>query len=240
VTLPAVLVAPGSLAAGRTVPLDDDEAHHLAVRRIPPGSPVEAFDGAGTTARATMVLTGTAVSLAIGPVTVTEPPPELVLAVGAGDRDRFVALAERCTELGVTTLVPLRTERTRGVESRVRDVTLDRARRRAREACKQARNPWAARVESPVDLEHLRGIAGVGRWLLADAAGGACPSIGSHEAVGWLVGPEGGFTEAERAFCTERLAARAVTFGRRILRFDTAAICAAVLSADRRSDVLEE
>ena len=47
-------------------------------------------------------------------------PPELTLAVGAGDRERFAWLVEKAVELGVTAIVPLETERTAGVATRLR------------------------------------------------------------------------------------------------------------------------
>ena len=41
----------------------------------------------------------------------------LILAVGAGDRERFGWLVEKAVELGVTEVIPLNTVRTRHVAS---------------------------------------------------------------------------------------------------------------------------
>ncbi|MGH7583698.1 MAG: RsmE family RNA methyltransferase, partial [Gemmatimonadales bacterium] len=146
-----------------------------------------------------------------------------------------IALAERCTELGVTLLVPLVTERARHVANGLRGAALQRARRRALEACKQCRRAWATTIDDPCELTGLAHRAPVDRWLLAHRVGVRCPELGSGAAVGWIVGPEGGLTEEEAAWCTDRVGAMPVGFGRAVLRFDTAAIAAAVLTADRRS-----
>ena len=71
---------------------------------------------------------------------------ELTLAVGAGDRDRFAWLVEKAVELGVTAVVPLETERTAGVATRVATTQhLAKLRRQALEAIKQCGAAWAAR-----------------------------------------------------------------------------------------------
>jgi len=205
------------------------------VRRVPSGSRVELLDGVGGRARATIRLDNTVASAAVEAVTAEPPPAATVVAVGAGDRDRFIALAERCTELGITRLVPLITERSHHVATGLRDAALRRARRRALEACKQCRRAWATVIDDPCDLAGLAGRALADRWLLAHRGGVRCPELDSSIPVGWIIGPEGGLTDAEAAYCIDRIGATPVTFGRAVLRFDTAAVAAAILTADRRS-----
>jgi 16S rRNA (uracil1498-N3)-methyltransferase len=155
---------------------------------------------------------------------------EVVLAVGAGDRDRFLALAEKCTELGVTRLIPLITERSSQVETRLRDAGVERARKRAREACKQSGNAWATVVDELTPVDALAARFPRMRWLLADPDGGAVPSIDAPTAIGWLIGPEGGFTVAERETMRSALGATPVKLGRHVMRFETAAVVAAGMS----------
>jgi 16S rRNA (uracil1498-N3)-methyltransferase len=228
-----VLAVPGSLHDGVTISLDDAELHHLRVRRIGAGGEVLVLDGAGCSAHGTVVSDG----VAIGVVQHAPQPPSTTLAVGAGDKDRFLLLAERCTELGVTRLIPVETERSRAVDAHVRGSVVERARRRAREACKQSGSPWATVVEEPCELAELsRRHAGV-RWLLGEQDGGPCPALAPDVAVGWIIGPEGGLTPTETEYCQVGLAAESVSFGPAILRFDTAAIAAGVLTQDRRRAV---
>ncbi|NOT08586.1 MAG: hypothetical protein HOP28_10330, partial [Gemmatimonadales bacterium] len=44
----SVLASVGVIRAGTTVPLDEEERHHLRVRRAKAGEPARIQDGAGT------------------------------------------------------------------------------------------------------------------------------------------------------------------------------------------------
>lgn len=165
----------------------------------------------------------------IGPVQEHPRPSTLVLAVGAGDRDRFQVLAEKCTELGVAGLVPVLTERARQVATRVRPDGLDRARRRAREACKQSGNPWATQVDDLRELEALVDRFPGLRWYVGDAGGERRPSGLAAGQVGCLIGPEGGLTADEAQWARTKLGATPWCLGAFTLRFDTAAMAAASL-----------
>ena len=135
--------------------LRDGEAHHLQVRRVETGETVEVRDGEGLVARGTLRRIGKVWSVEVGTSERVAPPTPLVLAVGAGDRDRFAWVVEKATELGVTSVVPLESERTAGVATRVRRHHLGRLRRHAMEAVKQSGAAWAARVEEPVELREI-------------------------------------------------------------------------------------
>ena len=235
-----MLVPAQSLADGALLDLDEAEVRHLRVRRIAAGSAVVACDGAGKSSHATIVARGSGFAVSIGSVESFVPLPEITLAVGAGDKDRFATLAERCTELGVTRLVPLETERSQAVENRIRAAALDRVRRRAREACKQSGNPWATCVTEPRRLDQLQSSVATARWYLASAEGAPCPLISVSEHTGWIIGPEGGLTTAEIDYCRRELHATPVVFAPAILRFDTAAMAAAVVVLDRRQAQRQE
>lgn len=230
-----VLVEPGSLDLGQAVVLDRDEVHHLRVRRAVAGELVIAYDGAGGIGRGTLEGSAPHFEVQVAEVTRTAPPPPLVLAVAAGDRDRYLRMAEQCTELGVTDLVPLVTERARSVESRIRDGALPKAWRRAREACKQSGNPWATVVAPFTTLAELAALRPGMTWLLADPDGEPLPAGDLGAAgCGWLIGPEGGFTPEESAVARDSLGARRIWLAAHILRFETAAALAAGLIIDRR------
>lgn len=229
-----LLVPVGALAQGETLRVDDDEAHHLEVRRIGDGHEVEALDGAGARAVGAMQRNGKRWHLRVDSVVHHARPPELLLAVGGGDKDRFLWLAEKAAELGVTTLVPIETARSRHVENRLRQGTIEKARRRAREACKQSGNTWAPTV---ADVEPLDGLALRHPdlvWWLADAEGHPAPTGIGAAGIGWLIGPEGGFVVEDLTTLEREFAPVRVTLGVHVLRFETAAIAAAVLTADRR------
>ncbi|MEZ4589052.1 MAG: RsmE family RNA methyltransferase [Gemmatimonadales bacterium] len=225
------LLAPGPLdRAGDSVPLDSGELRHLAVRRAATDAEVELLDGVGTVVRGRLG--------ADGAVRVEErlryPRPEpIVLLVGAGDRDRFTWMVEKAQELGVTEIVPVETERSKSVETRLRPGQLDKLRIRAREALKQCGSAWALELRDLCPLEQALGaVEAASRWV-ADPSGEAlaAPPTG---AAAVLVGPEGGLSESER-----RLALDAgylpLWLGPNTLRFETAAIAAAALLATSRS-----
>lgn len=229
-----LLVPAGTLVRGETVRVDDDEAHHLEVRRIADGHAVQALDGAGARAVGVVQRDGKRWHFRADTVVHEARPAETLLAVGGGDKDRFLWLAEKAAELGVTTLVPIETTRSRHVENRLRQGTIDKARRRAREACKQSGNAWAPSIS---DVESLDGLALRHldlAWWLADAQGGSAPGGIGAAAIGWLIGPEGGFVAEDLTILERELAPVRVTLGVHVLRFETAAIAAAVLTADRR------
>ncbi len=233
-----VFVPPGSIATGATVALDQEEAHHLGVRRSGQHEPAHAIDGAGGLGMGRLVHHGEQWLVEIEMAVIEPRPAELVLAVGAGDRDRFLTLAEKATELGVTRVVPLETALVRSVATRTREATLEKARRRVREACKQSGNPWMPVVEPLTVLEALADLVTGVRWLLADPRGDDLPALGGQEPVGWLVGPEGGFTEDEIAFVEQELGASRTRLSRHILRYETAAIAAAVITDRARSEAV--
>ena len=160
-------------------------------------------------------------------------PPPLVLAVGAGDRDRFAWVVEKATELGVTAVIPMECERTAGVATKIRSQHLERLRRHALEAVKQSGAAWATRVEEPVSVDILVEQPPEGSRWLADATGEPTPAVLGDTPLTVVVGPEGGLTPAER----ERLVAagyEAIRLAGHTLRFETAAVAAAAAAVAGR------
>lgn len=218
--------------AGDAVTLTGPEAHHLRiVMRAEPGQRVVVFDGSGCefvcevaevkrAAVALRVLQRVAVD--------RELPRDLVLGVALpkGERQRW--LVEKAVEIGVTRLVPLDTER--GVAEATRGA-LERLRRGVIEAAKQCGRTRLMAIDEPAEVgRYALDAPAAARRLLADPA--APPLSGQRSAAAvWLaIGPEGGFTAAER----ERLGAagwEAIGLGPRILRVETAAIVLAGLAA---------
>jgi 16S rRNA (uracil1498-N3)-methyltransferase len=234
----AVLVAPGALEPGAVVRVAEAEAHHLRVRRAAAGEAVRLLDGAGGVGEGTLAGAGAGWTVQVTALRRVAPPPPLVLAVGAGDRERFAVVIEKAAELGATAVVPLETERSRNVSGRVRPAHLERLRQRGLEALKQCGGAWAPSLAAPVALEEFLESASGIRWL-ADGEGGGVPPLGPDDAVTVAIGPEGGFTPAERSAI---LAAGfvAVRLGARVLRFETAAVAAAMAVHLRRGTLEAE
>jgi 16S rRNA (uracil1498-N3)-methyltransferase len=228
-----VLIERSSGAAGRRGGLLEGEAHHLRVRRAEDGEAVELRDGHGLIGLGRLVRAGKTWEVDVTAAELASRPPELTLAVGAGDRDRFGWLVEKATELGVTSVIPLETERTAGVASRVRTQHLERLRRHALEAVKQSGAAWATLVAEPVSLDEIAARPIEGQGWVADANGAAVPATVGKIPLTVVIGPEGGLTAAE----LDRLRGAgyaAVSLGQHTLRFETAAIAAAAAAVAGR------
>lgn len=230
----ATAFARGPFLAGSVVILEEEEAHHLRVRRVAEGAPVRLVDGKGGVATARLAIDRQVLAARVVATTTVAAPPRTELLVGAGDRDRFLMLIEKATELGATKVVPLVTERSVTVATRFQAPHVEKACRRAQEALKQCGGSWVPTVAAPAALaEALRNpTRGLVR-LVAQSDGGPLPPLREADVVQWVVGPEGGFADAESA------AIRAAGFipvalGRSTLRFDTAAVACLALTAAAR------
>jgi len=221
----AVLARPQEIVPGARLVLDEDEARHLKVRRATDGQAVVVLDGAGTRGFGRLAQADGGYVVAVERVSQEPVPPAVTLVVGAGDRDRFALVAEQAAQFGVTRIVPLECERTRGVATRVRASHLDRIRRRTREALKQCGAAWAPVLDAPAALEAVLAAPGPGARWLTDHAGQEIPALGPEAPITILVGPEGGFTATERDAALQAGFAP-VRLGPHILRFDTAALAA--------------
>jgi 16S rRNA (uracil1498-N3)-methyltransferase len=227
------LFTPQDLAAGAELALDEGQSRYLAaVMRLSPGDELLAFNGRDGEWRARVERVGKrAVTLG---VLVQERPqaqgPDLDLIVALVKRARLETIVEKAAELGARRVRPVITERTNADHTRV-----DRLQAIAVEAAEQTGRLDVPQVMEPVKLEAL--IAGweAGRALLfCDEAGDAKPALDAlagRDGGPWaiLIGPEGGFSPAERARLRELSFAVPATLGPRILRADTAAISALTL-----------
>jgi 16S rRNA (uracil1498-N3)-methyltransferase len=232
----ATVVARGPFLAGGMVILDDDEAHHLRVRRVGEGSLIRLVDGRGGVATARVDFEEKRAVARVIATTSVGAPPITELLLGAGDRDRFLGAVEKATELGATRVVPVVSERASGVATRFQAAHVEKATARAREAVKQSGGVWAPAIGAPVTLtEAIRPHPAGAVRLVADHDGAGMPALREGDTVQWAVGPEGGFTDAERA-ALKAAGFRPVALGRAILRFDTAAVAALAVTAMARAN----
>lgn len=228
-----VLVPPERLAAG-DAEIDGDAYRHLfRARRLAVGDRVRAVDGRGGARWAEVTAVGrSAARLALGePAPANEPAVAVTLVVAALRRERASWLIEKATELGVAAIRFVATERTArelGGNSLAR---LGRVAAAALEQCHGARlpaidgpHPWTALGDLVAD------VPAEARFVL-DTAAGPDPGSALRPAAGralLLVGPEGGWTDAERDELS-RLGCQPVSLGVRTLRIETAALAGAAL-----------
>jgi 16S rRNA (uracil1498-N3)-methyltransferase len=228
-----VLVQGGGWAAGQRVSLDEHEAHHLKVRRAKDGERVEVLDGAGLKGTGILVKADREWMVELNAAEVHEAPPALTLGVASGDRDRFFWMVEKSVELGVTRIVPLESERTAGVTTRLKHTHIDRLRRSAVESIKQSGASWAPAVENPVPLSSFVKEPPSGSRWLAHQTGAPAPALLDQSPVIVIVGPEGGLTEEELETAISA-GFRPISLGLHTLRFETAALAAAAAVTQAR------
>ncbi|MBK9181079.1 MAG: 16S rRNA (uracil(1498)-N(3))-methyltransferase [Acidimicrobiales bacterium] len=204
--------------------LDEGDRHHLErVLRLRPGDPVTVADGRG---RWRLCRFGAALDVD-GPIRVE--PPTVPVAVGfapvKGDRPDWVV--QKLTELGVDRILVLVADRSVvrwDAERAPRQ--LGRLARISRAAAMQSRQARLAVVGPLVRVADAAARPGA---ALAEA-GGEPPSL---ERPLVLVGPEGGWSPAERELPVPR-----VGLGRAVLRAETAAVAAGVLLTGLRSGLI--
>lgn len=234
----------GPLTAGRRHTLDGDAANHITrVLRLRQGDPLTLFDGRGGeyAARVEEFRKGAVI------VSVEEHAPvaresslPITLAQGVSRGERMDWVVQKATELGVTRIIPVLTER-----SVVRLDAKQAERKRlhwqaiAVAACEQSGRDRIPGVDAPLTMAQFPGKADcrATRMLLSPA--GSLRVADLPQAQGGivvLIGPEGGLTDAEQAAA---LAAGflAVRLGPRVLRTETAAVAALTLLQHRFGDL---
>lgn len=220
-----------TLTKGAMVTIDGPQAHYLArVMRVAPGDAVVLCDDVTGEWAARVAQAGKReVVLAVeAMLRRREEAPDLVLCAALLKKDRFDLVLEKATELGVRRIQPVLTRRC------VADkLNLDRARAVIVEAAEQCARTALPVLAEPVRLDvMLRSMEPDRTLFFADEVGGepvAASFAAQHGPAALLVGPEGGFDDAERAAVRAHPQARAISLGPRILRAETAAISAAAL-----------
>lgn len=227
---PRLFVA-GPLAADARIVLDGSQAHYLLrVMRVAEGAGVILCDDAtGEWAARVEAVGKRDVTLRVTErLRPREPVPDFWLCAALLKKDRFDFVLEKATELGVARIRPLLTRRC------VADkLNVERARATMVEAAEQCARTVLPELAEPVKLDALLRAWPVGRTLFfADEQGGDPARKAFTASAGpaaLVIGPEGGFDDAERSAIRALPQARSITLGPRILRGETAAIAATAL-----------
>ncbi|TDL75214.1 16S rRNA (uracil(1498)-N(3))-methyltransferase [Palleronia sediminis] len=219
------------LAEGQTLALDPAQSHYVAnVMRRGAGAPVEVFNGRdGAWAAEIVEARKKAVTLrALRQVAPQRMPPDLWLFFAPIKKARTDFIVEKAAELGAARIVPVQTDHTNS--ERVRR---DRLQAHAVEAAEQCGGTYVPEVAEMAPLSAILDDWPDGRQLMfcdETAAGRstAAEDLGQAGPGPWaiVIGPEGGFSEAERKRLRGMEAAVPVALGPRILRADTAAVAA--------------
>jgi 16S rRNA (uracil1498-N3)-methyltransferase len=224
------LFVEGPLAEGQTVTLEGGQAHYLGkVMRAAAGDTVILCDDlTGEWASEVAAAGKRTVELTVrSRLREREQVPDLWLCPALLKKDRFDLVLEKATELGVRRIQPVRTRRC------VADkLNLERARTVTIEAAEQCARTALPELAEPVKLETLLRTWPAERVLFfADELGGApaAEAFAQGGPAAILIGPEGGFDDAEREAVRALPQARPIALGPRMLRGETAAIAATAL-----------
>ncbi len=231
-TTPRLYVS-APLAEGADVALAPEQTNYLVnVLRLKAGARVLVFNGRDGEFGAVLAGSRKTASLRVTPQTrPQEAPPDVDFLFAPLKHARLDYMAQKAVEMGARRLRPILTRRTQ-----VQRLNLERLRANAIEACEQCGIIWTPEVAAPAPLEKTLAEWPGERLLVfcdEDAAQESpLEALGDADApagVGLLIGPEGGFDDAERAAILALPRVLRLSLGPRVLRADTAAVAALAL-----------
>ena len=223
------------LSPGAEIVLPDAAARHaVSVLRLQVGDALNLFNGTGGEYRASLVAVNkreTRVRLIEFDATERESPVDITLALGISAGERMDYSLQKATELGVTAIAPLATERS------VVKLAGERADKRlqhwqhvviaACEQCGRNRVPAVAPVQKI--YAYLAAVDRNKRLLmLSPDAGTPLKRVASAAAAVLLIGAEGGLAPSEYQ-AAQACGFEPVSLGPRILRTETAPVAALAL-----------
>jgi 16S rRNA (uracil1498-N3)-methyltransferase len=234
-----------ALKAGAELGLPPEAANYLRnVLRLKAGDGVLVFNGRDGEWQASLAGTGKRLALAVGEQARPQPPaPDLHYLFAPIKHARLDYMVQKAVELGASRLQPVITQHTQ-----VARVNLERMRANVIEAAQQCGILNLAEVAEPLSFDAMLARLAAERMLVfcdeeaalkdpvAALGGGRAPPSAvvpveaqHHAPLAVLIGPEGGFAEAERAALVKRANTVRLSLGPRILRADTAAVAALTL-----------
>ena len=226
------LFVEAALEPGGIVPLGRDQAHYLGtVLRLAAGATVLAFNGRDGEWRTRLAGSKSTAALHLDVQTRPQPRPrEVHYCFAPLKHARLDYMVQKAVEMGASVLQPVLTQRTQTTR-----VNEERMRANAVEAAEQCGVLGPAEVRAP-----LRFGAFVDRWpagrlmIFCDENAETADPVAAlrqvqtatDEGLGLIVGPEGGFDDAERQALLGLPRHLRLSLGPRILRADTAAVAA--------------
>ena len=239
---PRFFVGSALAAIPESIALPESVAHHaIRVLRMAVGDPLVLFDGTGGEWRATLVEAGkrgaTARVESFDPVE-RESPLSIVLVQAILGADAMDFAVRKAVELGVTAIHPVAAARSQfSLSGDKSDKRVAHWRGIAVAACEQCGRNRVPAVAAPLPLDAwLRFAHPAPAVIVAPATEKSLAAFAARTLpAAIVVGPEGGFTDAEMALARERSVA-AVHLGPRVLRAETAGVAALAMLAALAGD----
>jgi 16S rRNA (uracil1498-N3)-methyltransferase len=230
------------LSEGTVVTLNKEESAHCAkVLRLRSGDAVQLLDGENLHMGVLDTVSDSACTVQVGERCPSpEAPAKAVLWQGLPKADKLELIAQKGTEMGMWALWTV--EMTRSIAKADKGGKDEKKRERlsriALEAAKQSGRAHVPEIAPVRSLNNaLKDAAAEGFDLilvaweeehalpLSKAVGAYTAAHGAPEKVLIVIGPEGGISPEEKARLDE-IGAQSVTLGKRILRTETAGLCA--------------
>ena len=213
-----------------TAAITGDDAHHISrVLRMKAGDALSLCDGAGNEYDAVIAsVSPEAVACAVGErhASEAESPVRVTLFQCLPKAGKMELIVQKCTELGVFSVVPVHSARCVVVPGKDYDKKRERYNRVALEAAKQSRRAMIPQVLPLTALKRID-VRSFDLFLVAYedentvSLKQALRAAGSPRTIALLIGPEGGLEEGEVAQLVQA-GAVSVSLGKRILRTETA------------------
>jgi 16S rRNA (uracil1498-N3)-methyltransferase len=220
------------LQAGARIALDRGQANYLLnVLRLKAGESVLIFNGQDGEWRAEVSVEGRKAAdlVCVERTRDQGAAPNVIYAFAPLKHARLDYMVQKAVEMGAGILQPILTRRTQASR-----VNLERMRSNVIEAAEQCGILSIPGVREEADLERfLKGLEKDRLIVFCDEKAPvsnpveALAKLGNNQAgLVVIVGPEGGFTDQERALVAAHERCVCVSLGPRILRADTAAVAA--------------
>jgi len=216
------------LGEGQSVPLSREQSHYLfGVMRLSVGAVLSLINGVDGEWDAQVVKAGKKAGVVVCAVQTAalQMPPDLWLLFAPIRKERTAFIVEKAVEMGVARVCPVQTDYTQSA-NRIRQ---DKLQAHAVEAAEQCGGTFVPPVDDLAKLDQVlagwpadRKLMFCDEILIGDPVG--LPQTAGPWAI--LIGPEGGFSPAERDRLRALPFAHPVSLGPRILRADTAAVAA--------------
>lgn len=234
---------PGRLPDTGEFELPEALAHHAArVLRLRDGESVVLFDGLGGEVDATLVIQGRRVGARLGErrAVERESPLQVVLVQALASGDKMDWVVQKAVELGVGAIQPVQAERSvlrlAGERADKRAAHWQQVAVAACEQCGRNRVPPVHPVQAlPAWLAAHRGASSPIYVLAPGGASGLAGESAPAATVHLLVGPEGGWSDAELA-AFDAAGCRRLRLGPRVLRTETAGLAALAAMQARWGD----
>jgi 16S rRNA (uracil1498-N3)-methyltransferase len=209
----------------------DDARHLVQVLRVEPGQKFELCDNAEVyLAEVESRRKDRVVFRTLERLEGTEPLVRIDLYASLIKFDHLEWILEKATELGVASIHLVEATRSEKGLERAAEKRMTRWRRVVLEASQQSRRARLPELDGPVPLAQALKAEATHRLFLDEEPTGipvltAIPDRNRTDTVALILGPEGGWTDAERTAATAAHW-KLVTLGPQILRAETAAVAA--------------